>query len=183
MSHCLSAHPPASGSDEAAIREAQTRAFYSVLQVEEALPQIGVRVNDVLNDQRFLLMDIGLGNSAVPGLGLATRVIPFPDFALTGEAALPVDSKDLIKKIFDILTPHLGSSKKFVDLPRDLRTDLTGSIIRLCLSNWASSRVHYEDIPGTAPAPARVSPTPRIPRNAPCPCGSGHKYKKCCGKI
>lgn len=24
--------------------------------------------------------------------------------------------------------------------------------------------------------------TPAVPRNAPCPCGSGHKYKKCCGR-
>jgi hypothetical protein len=23
---------------------------------------------------------------------------------------------------------------------------------------------------------------PQVPRNAPCPCGSGHKYKKCCGR-
>ena len=23
---------------------------------------------------------------------------------------------------------------------------------------------------------------PKIGRNAPCPCGSGKKYKKCCGK-
>ena len=23
---------------------------------------------------------------------------------------------------------------------------------------------------------------PRVGRNAPCPCGSGHKYKKCCGR-
>ena len=25
-------------------------------------------------------------------------------------------------------------------------------------------------------------PMPKIPRNKPCPCGSGLKYKKCCGK-
>lgn len=31
--------------------------------------------------------------------------------------------------------------------------------------------------PGIAPAPVR-----RIGRNDPCPCGSGKKYKKCCGK-
>ena len=30
--------------------------------------------------------------------------------------------------------------------------------------------------PATAPAPFR----PRVARNAPCPCGSGRKYKKCC---
>ena len=23
---------------------------------------------------------------------------------------------------------------------------------------------------------------PKVGRNAPCPCGSGKKYKKCCGK-
>jgi hypothetical protein len=26
------------------------------------------------------------------------------------------------------------------------------------------------------------SPGPDTPRNAPCPCGSGHKYKRCCGR-
>ncbi|MHC4388714.1 MAG: SEC-C metal-binding domain-containing protein, partial [Planctomycetota bacterium] len=24
--------------------------------------------------------------------------------------------------------------------------------------------------------------TPKVGRNEPCPCGSGKKYKKCCGK-
>ena len=27
-----------------------------------------------------------------------------------------------------------------------------------------------------------VRATPKIGRNEPCPCGSGRKYKKCCGK-
>jgi len=34
--------------------------------------------------------------------------------------------------------------------------------------------------PGQAPAPAAL-PTARAGRNDPCPCGSGKKYKKCCG--
>jgi hypothetical protein len=33
-------------------------------------------------------------------------------------------------------------------------------------------------IPRTEPQPTR---TPKIGRNDPCPCGSGKKYKKCCG--
>jgi SEC-C motif domain protein len=32
----------------------------------------------------------------------------------------------------------------------------------------------------TTPAPVRRA-TPKIGRNDPCPCGSGKKYKKCCG--
>jgi preprotein translocase subunit SecA len=32
------------------------------------------------------------------------------------------------------------------------------------------------------PAPAIQSSHPKVGRNDPCPCGSGKKYKKCCGK-
>ena len=30
-------------------------------------------------------------------------------------------------------------------------------------------------------APQQISPTKKVGRNEPCPCGSGKKYKKCCG--
>jgi hypothetical protein len=34
-----------------------------------------------------------------------------------------------------------------------------------------------------APIPIEaVRPESKVPRNAPCPCGSGRKYKKCCGR-
>ena len=36
---------------------------------------------------------------------------------------------------------------------------------------------------GIVPKPKQVKrETPKIGRNEPCPCGSGKKYKKCCGK-
>jgi uncharacterized protein YecA (UPF0149 family) len=31
------------------------------------------------------------------------------------------------------------------------------------------------------PAPATPAVSSKVPRNAPCPCGSGQKYKRCCG--
>jgi hypothetical protein len=43
----------------------------------------------------------------------------------------------------------------------------------------ASARINNLPAPGGAPLPARSS---RVPgRNDPCPCGSGRKYKRCCG--
>jgi uncharacterized protein len=33
-----------------------------------------------------------------------------------------------------------------------------------------------------AQAPRRSQPVPDVGRNDPCPCGSGKKYKKCCGR-
>ncbi len=38
----------------------------------------------------------------------------------------------------------------------------------------------YTPTPYTPPQP--YTAPPKIGRNAPCPCGSGKKYKKCCGK-
>ena len=51
----------------------------------------------------------------------------------------------------------------------------------------APEAAHPESSPAgiaeSSAEPARsASPDPKIPRNAPCPCGSGHKYKKCCGR-
>jgi preprotein translocase subunit SecA len=37
------------------------------------------------------------------------------------------------------------------------------------------------DRPFTPPIPI-VNVSPKIGRNEPCPCGSGKKYKKCCGR-
>lgn len=37
-----------------------------------------------------------------------------------------------------------------------------------------------DPIPITPPIPI-VEHSPRVGRNDPCPCGSGRKYKKCCG--
>ena len=33
-----------------------------------------------------------------------------------------------------------------------------------------------------AAAPAQAAPRAQVGRNDPCPCGSGKKYKKCCGR-
>ena len=41
-------------------------------------------------------------------------------------------------------------------------------------------RWYYVD--GKLPAPQTITrETPKVGRNDPCPCGSGRKYKKCCG--
>jgi hypothetical protein len=49
-------------------------------------------------------------------------------------------------------------------------------------------RLYQKDLPRSesndfAPPIPIVENSPRIGRNAPCPCGSGRKYKKCCGRV
>jgi uncharacterized protein len=41
-------------------------------------------------------------------------------------------------------------------------------------------RARRETYP-SSPAPEPLRGTPKVGRNDPCPCGSGKKYKRCCG--
>ncbi len=48
------------------------------------------------------------------------------------------------------------------------------------LSNEEMQLMHESTLEPEIPQPIRAEK--KIPRNAPCPCGSGKKYKNCCGK-
>ncbi len=49
-------------------------------------------------------------------------------------------------------------------------------------SRFRRSDGHWVYIDGTTPhTETAVRTTPKVGRNAPCPCGSGKKFKKCCG--
>lgn len=59
--------------------------------------------------------------------------------------------------------------------PESFRTSRCESLaddVAALYAHWAEERQK-------PPAPAEA--TPRIGRNEPCPCGSGKKYKRCCG--
>ena len=65
------------------------------------------------------------------------------------------------------------------------RTDLIAKIIRSCLNIRSNSQIFHEDVPEDIefePITEPLQATPRIGRNEPCPCGSGKKYKRCCGR-
>jgi len=65
-----------------------------------------------------------------------------------------------------------------LDLPQDVEDRLfaeAGDLIPACVLDiadyWRATRT----------APLRQSSGPKAGRNDPCPCGSGKKFKRCCG--
>jgi len=51
------------------------------------------------------------------------------------------------------------------------------------IAEFKKEKDRWYFLDGTAPEPKRlVRSGPKVGRNDPCPCGSGKKYKKCCGK-
>ena len=60
--------------------------------------------------------------------------------------------------------------------------EVAAIVIRECRSTGMTSRIAYAEPGGRArPAPGG-SEVRRIGRNDPCPCGSGKKFKACCGR-
>src|SRR6266545_7024430 len=99
---------PRPGTDELVMLEAALAARYTVLLVKKAVPGVGVEVTDALRGQPFLLVDVGLSTTAVPGLGLATRVMMADGIHMTTGAALPILDRQVLDDVRAELFAALG---------------------------------------------------------------------------
>jgi len=179
ISRYMAEFPPPD-SDEYVVLKAMSEYFYTLVQVEDVLPGVGVQVDDLFSDRSFLITDIGFSKTAVRGLVLATRLICFEDFAMTSGAALVVGPETLAE-IFDFMDQNFKIEDSEYILDMQQRVDLTATIIRLCLQDQIGAHVEYQDVE-TEPVTLPLRRETHVDRNEPCPCGSGKKYKRCCGR-
>lgn len=180
VSRYLEESPPASDTDEYTVLKAMSESFYTLVEIAEVLPGVGVLADDLFSDRRYPIIDMGLGSSAAKGFVLATRLISFADFVMTSGAALPVEPETLAE-IFDSVLPRFGNEAgRYIEIDAQRKADLDAAIIRVCLENDMSQHIEYQDV-DTEPVTAPLRAVPRVSRNESCPCGSGKKYKRCCG--
>jgi len=145
---------------------------------------VGVTVRDMLRSNVDFLADVGFSNTARKGYLLAGHILRFEGFLSTSGASLPVTAA-AVKQIHKNLERMFKPATNMTRLTPAQEADLAAMVIRSCLETGASSHIAYA-MPGEAPSrssssdsgPVRV----RANRNDPCPCGSGRKYKSCCGK-
>jgi hypothetical protein len=180
-----SASPP--GSDEMVLLKAMLKAYYSLYQVIDPDPGVGVTVQDVLRADIGFMADIGLSGTARKGDVFATRVIPLEEqgFMMSGGAGLPVEPEALTK-IKRELSRAFGPGTDFARLTREQEAYLAALVIRNCLQMGMSSRIAYGTSAESSSPRKERSIDPREVRRAnpndACPCGSGKKFKSCCGR-
>lgn len=91
------------------------------------------------------------------------------------------ESKQDLDEFLNVYFPLNNSTRKQVNrgyTPRELMKIMGTPDTTDVLLDMMQKQSHAQ--PKAAPIPTTVSGTPS--RNAPCPCGSGRKYKNCCGK-
>jgi len=169
--------PPAQESDEMVCLRAMQRAVYSVFVVESVIRGYGVEVRDLLSNRTIVVVDMGFGSTAKPGVIFASRLLLHEGFSMTGGAALPLgvlpedQQQSMIKKLAEAAAPD--DSGYFDPAP----------LIRACLSRGCWSHIRYQEPSGRLFAQQRAPEGIRsVGRNDPCPCGSGKKFKNCCIK-
>ncbi len=172
-------HPPEPGSDAQIVLAAMEKVFFSLFRVSGLVAGLGVRITDILRDQEHLLVDVNLSQSAVERMVIASRVIPFDDFIMTTGAALPVDV-EVVEWVVEKLDRGGLSPEDMRELPREAWSQIETAVIGACLQYDGDQHVEYQDVPEGVLALSRDPG--RVGRNDPCPCGSGRKFKKCCGR-
>jgi hypothetical protein len=147
-------HPATPGTDESDLLNAYTQAKYRVVSMHSAVPDAGVHCRDILDNEEFFVMDLGLSRSLGSGVAaLATRTIPLGEYWMTGGAGLPITSKEAIKRA---LIGADGGKHKLLEGPGGFAL----LIVRALLADGVADHVAYETV-GT---PAREVPSrkPRI---------------------
>lgn len=176
--------PPPIGSDERTILEAMTHAYYSIFEILEVERGVGVSVQDRLRGGTDFIADVGIGTSSQRGLLLATRVLPLGRFLMTGGAGLILDQPTFTRVSQDLARAGFNPETfDFSQITPQQEAGVAALVIRRIRAAGLSSRVGYTD-PGSPGVPSAIGSERRrrTGRNDPCPCGSGRKYKKCCGR-
>ncbi len=168
----------AEDSPEFRLLEAMQKSHFTLFDVTLPIPGFGVRGLDGPAKTPITIVDVGFSTTAEPGLVLATRLFsPGEGWWMTTGAALPLSDK-AVDRMLREFNSHLRKTGQEPPAPERERI-----IRRACIAAGASHRISYAD-PGQASA-RPIAPVRRdsakVGRNDPCPCGSGRKFKKCCG--
>lgn len=173
-------NPPPEGSAELRLLGSLKASRYTVVEVERTIPGFGLVGLEGTARRPVIVVDVNFSRTAQPGLSMATRLqSPGEGWSMTTGASLPLTHEALER----LITANSKYQRQHGHEPPE--GDGTTMIIRECLKAGVSQNVSYAD-PG-APLPREAPNAPirrggeKIGRNDPCPCGSGKKYKKCCG--
>lgn len=182
--------PPPHGSDEGLCSHAMQHATYGLVVVLGVQSGTGCLIQNLYNDKQYVLIDMGLSQTAQPGLLLGTRLLDFGRYHTTGGAAVP----------FGVLTENQLDEwrQKLSDGVIDESAD-PAPLIRSALRSGASCSMRYanaEDVDSSNVQTATIRRgdpagrkremakylTSKTAANQRCRCGSGRMYKNCCMK-
>ncbi len=199
VDRALEERPFPEGSEEQEVLLAMKGATLSVFLVERLEPGVGFWAQDLLREGERFIFDVGISNSAKPGMVFSGRILTVGEVSTTTGASLCLGMSGAPNRAE--MGRALGEtlrelSQKLSQSPT--RDSLNTAIVSFGLQSGASQhsvtaepgesveelrRAHRSASPRPRLGPSPSAPAPRVGhvgRNEYCPCGSGKKFKNCC---
>lgn len=170
--------------DERELLEAYRLARYRIVFPLSRVEGAGVYLKDLFTQEELFVMDIAMSRNSV-NLAYATRTIPLGTFWMTGGAGLPASTEAIRKAGARLHNKGLLHEGQFTN-----QHGAAFTIVRTLLEHGAAENIRYYDVPSSsAPEHSRrplthtqEAPASAQSRNSACPCGSGKRFKRCCGQ-
>ncbi len=99
---------------------------------------------------------------------------------LTLEERLEAEKKNLPSSIKNMLDKDPSLKERFIKVAKQMEADGVDMSSPSAMRKWAKAnqkKIREQEFGSVKPVVKEKEPG----RNDPCPCGSGKKYKKCCG--
>ena len=81
---------PTDDPDERLVREAMARHRYSMFEIEDVHPGTGLLLRDLVRGGTLFVVDESMSLTGVPGMFMAERVLPLPDYWLPTGGGFPI---------------------------------------------------------------------------------------------
>ncbi len=139
---------PSPQSDEMAVCRAMMDSVFSVFQIRQVYKGRGVLLHDLFKENEVLLMDLGLGDTAVSETVLVGRILPLADFHMSAGTLLPLVEEPVVGAVYPILEkwrlqhPEMGLTR----LSPGLEAAFSAQIIRAALKAGVLDNVRYSEV-------------------------------------
>ena len=120
-----------------------------------------------------------LDEAGLPDLACNARAAHYDDFHAPAEVADGLEILRLVRDLRRAARAEPGKADRIAVIENATRRGEFDAT-KAESDRWAASK-DGQDTFGELLAPMAMRSAPRVGRNDPCPCGSGLKYKRCCG--
>lgn len=134
--------PPPAGSDLRLLAEAFANSRLALFRLQQIVPRAGAYAQDILTEEQFFLFDLGIGNTAIEGLVLESRLVTPDEITMTTGASVIVPETALravMQAVQQFSLKRLGGKKPPFQLNPKQQDELAADIIAICL-DYASRR-------------------------------------------
>ena len=181
---------PQTDPERQMVLDAMSQAIFTLIGVVEAYPaEDAVVVEDLFqNNQRILLTDSAFTADSPAGEVNCIRMYPMGKFWMCTGLELPIGVDTKHPPLLNYLASDLTRIVQKATSGDETRNGLYAAVVikTLLAHHYKDSGVSGKIVNEQSDEQAEEHPnepllSERIERNGPCPCGSGKKYKKCCG--